>query len=117
MFMRDQVPPECTTNEECELAFWFELIAESPAADFVGVEPRTMQGYRQRGDGPPYIRLSFRCIRYRRIDLREWAEKRRRTSTSDASASEVRAICHPHDHRDPDSSLLHQRPIPANRKS
>jgi hypothetical protein len=99
-----ELETEGTTNEECELTFWFALIEESPAARFIGVEPRTMQGYRQRGDGPPYIRLSFRCIRYRRIDLREWAEKRRRTSTSDVSANKIPATDHTDDPREGRSS-------------
>lgn len=63
--------------------FWFELINEMNAADFIGLKPRTMQGYRYRGRGPPFVRLSARCVKYRRIDLLRWAEAHMRTSTSD----------------------------------
>ena len=63
--------------------YWYALIDEKAAATFVDVEPRTMQGFRQRGGGPKFIRISSRCIRYRRIDLRDWAEARMRPSTSD----------------------------------
>ena len=63
--------------------FWYELINEKAAAKFLGLTDRTMQAYRHRGGGPQYIRLSSRCLRYRRIDLRAWAEARMRKSTSD----------------------------------
>ncbi len=63
--------------------FWHQLINEQSAADFLGLKDRTMQGLRHRGGGPRYIRLSSRCLRYRRADLREWADARVRTSTSD----------------------------------
>lgn len=42
-----------------------------------------MQNLRQRGGGPKYIRLSSRSIKYRRIDLREWAEAKMVSSTAD----------------------------------
>ena len=63
--------------------YWQTLIDEKIAADFLGLSDRSLQSYRQKGGGPHYIRLSSRCLRYRRIDLREWAEARVRTSTSD----------------------------------
>ena len=63
--------------------YWFALIGEKAAGAFLGLKDRTMQNYRYRGGGPKYIFLSSRCLRYRRIDLREWADARLRTSTSD----------------------------------
>ncbi len=63
--------------------YWHALIDEKAAAEFLGLTDRTMQAYRHRGGGPRYIRLSSRCLRYRRADLREWADARVRTSTSD----------------------------------
>ena len=63
--------------------FWHELIDEKPAADFLDVKPRTMQKWRQTGEGPEYVRLSARCIRYTRALLRAYAEARIRKSTSD----------------------------------
>ena len=63
--------------------YWQALINEKEAGRFLKLTDRTMQSYRRTGDGPRYIRLSSRCLRYRRIDLREWAEARFRTSTSD----------------------------------
>ncbi len=68
---------------EDDPAFWHSLIREAEAARFLDYSVRTMQGMRYRGGGPRYILMSSRCIRYRRSDLREWAEQRFRTSTSD----------------------------------
>ena len=65
--------------------YWFAGIDEDVAAPFVGVKPTTLQAWRQRGVGPPYIRVSLRCVRYRRIDLREWAELRLQTRTGDST--------------------------------
>ena len=66
--------------------YWQALINEGEAADFIDQSKRTLQGYRYRGGGPLYIRLSRRCVKYRRIDLRQWAEARLRSSTSDAGS-------------------------------
>ena len=76
-------PANGPPSEIDDPAFWYELINEKIAADFVGVVTRTMQLMRQRGGSPRYVRISSRCIRYRRIDLKAWAESRIRTSTSD----------------------------------
>ena len=66
-----------------DLDYWNSLINEHAAGAFVDLTHRTMQLMRQRGDGPRFVRLSSRCVKYRRIDLREWAEARLRTSTAD----------------------------------
>ena len=80
----DAVDEEGTASDKPdERDYWYALINEKAAARFLDLEPRTMQGLRQRGGGPDFIRISSRCIRYRRIDLREWAEARMRSSTSD----------------------------------
>jgi len=63
--------------------YWNALINEQLAAEFLGLTVRTVQAMRQRGDGCRFIRLSSRCIRYRRIDLKAWADARMRSSTSD----------------------------------
>ncbi len=63
--------------------FWFPLIDEKEAAEFLDLTPRSMQAMRQRGGGPKFIRLSSRCIRYTRTLLKSWADARLRSSTSD----------------------------------
>ena len=63
--------------------YWQGLVDEKAAAAFYGVTVRTMQKLRQSGDGPKYIFLSPRRIRYRRIDLKADVEARIRSSTAD----------------------------------
>ena len=63
--------------------YWNALVNEKVAAAFLGLTVRAVQGMRQRGDGARFIRISSRCIRYRRIDLKAWADARLRSSTSD----------------------------------
>lgn len=63
--------------------YWQALIPESSAAEFLGLAVRTLQGLRYRGGGPQFVCLSARCVRYRRTDLRDWAEGKLRSSTSD----------------------------------
>ena len=41
------------------------------------------QARRLRGDGPTFIRISSRAVRYRWGDVLDWLESLRRTSTSD----------------------------------
>ena len=64
-------------------AYWHELIPETEAADFLNLTTRSMQGMRQRGGGPKFIRLSSRCIRYTRTLLKAHADARLCSSTSD----------------------------------
>ena len=66
-----------------DAAFWHGLIDETEAAAFLGLTIRCLQGWRYKGRGPKFVRVSARCIRYRRSELREFADARLRTSTSD----------------------------------
>lgn len=60
------------------------LLDERDAAEYLGgFTPRFLQARRLTGDGPAFIRISSRAIRYRVRDLDEWVEARKRTSTSD----------------------------------
>ena len=62
---------------------WFVLEDTPRAAERAGVNPRFLERRRQDGDGPPFVQLSPRCIRYRPIDVKLWADQRLRQSTSD----------------------------------
>ncbi len=59
------------------------LINEEAAASFLNVTPRALQGWRLNGSGPKYVRISCRCIRYRKADLVSWSEDRLKASTSE----------------------------------
>jgi hypothetical protein len=57
------------------------FIDETNAADFLCQSVRTIQKWRVTGFGPSFFK-SGRSIRYRRRELIDWAETRRRQSTS-----------------------------------
>ena len=54
-----------------------------PAAVYLDLSPRTLDGYRVSGAEPAFHRFGNR-VRYRRSDLDEWAAKRRATTTAEA---------------------------------
>ena len=41
-----------------------------------GITRRWLELAAHRGDGPPYVRISRRCVRYRRADYEAWLEAR-----------------------------------------
>ena len=59
------------------------LLTEKEAGKILGFSIRTLQKWRIEGQGPHFIRVSARAIRYRREDLDRWIESCVRTSTSD----------------------------------
>ena len=63
------------------------LLNQVQAASLIGVSERTLECWRWRGDGPPYVKISRRAVRYRRRDIQEWAESRLQRSTSDPQYS------------------------------
>lgn len=65
------------------------LLTEKEAAELIGFTPRFLADRRYRGDGPRFVAVSARAVRYRPEDLRAWAAERLRTSTSDAGLPEA----------------------------
>ena len=59
------------------------LMRQEDAARMLGLTPRALEAWRHKGDGPKFIRISHRCVRYRRSDLLKWIAERERISTSD----------------------------------
>ena len=60
-----------------------KLINEKEAASFLGYTIRALQNWRVRGEGPKFIRVSARSIRYTYRDLMEWYKGRTVSSTSE----------------------------------
>lgn len=52
------------------------VIDENEAAAFMGISPKTLQGWRTRRMGPPYVRIARKCIRYRKTDLQAYMDER-----------------------------------------
>ena len=59
------------------------LLTQEEAAGRLGLSPRFLEVRRYRGDGPLFVRVSSRCVRYRPQDLEAWTAERVRISTSD----------------------------------
>jgi predicted DNA-binding transcriptional regulator AlpA len=52
------------------------LLDEDQAAEYLHTSPRKMQRWRAEGDGPAYVRLGKRDVRYWQSTLREYASAR-----------------------------------------
>ena len=52
----------------------YTLLTETQASLFLGFSPRALQAWRYRGGGPLFVKVSSRCVRYRKKDLIDWAE-------------------------------------------
>ncbi len=75
-----------STAKTCGECAVEQMIDETATAKLLGVSKRTLQGWRWRGGGPPFLRIGMRAIRYDPCALRAWIEEQRRTSTSDLGA-------------------------------
>jgi predicted DNA-binding transcriptional regulator AlpA len=65
-----------------------ELWTTEQVAEFLGQKPRTLAEKRGRGDGPPYVKISARCVRYDPAVVRAWlAEHTRRGTFEDRRAA------------------------------
>ncbi len=58
------------------------LLPPKSVATLLGLTPRALEAWRQRGDGPAFIRISKRCVRYRREDVEAWLSTRVKQQTS-----------------------------------
>ena len=61
-----------------------ELRNESAVAKQLACEVKTLQAWRCRGGGPPFIRVG-RLVRYRPQDVEAWIASRRVSSTSETA--------------------------------
>ena len=54
-----------------------QLLTTEQAARYLNLKPTTLEQWRwERGDdGPPFLRLSRRAVRYRKSDLEAWAAR------------------------------------------
>ena len=59
------------------------LLHTAEAAFLLGLSPRTLETLRLKGDGPPFIVVTKKAVRYRRQDIMDWIRVRKRQSTSE----------------------------------
>jgi len=62
--------------------YWNGFITETDAADFLCQSVRTLQKWRVTGFGPQFYKPG-RSVRYRRSDLKTWADARVKRHTSE----------------------------------
>ncbi|WP_076680394.1 AlpA family transcriptional regulator [Microbacterium sp. RU33B] len=54
-----------------------ELLTQAQVADILAVSPRALEDWRVTGDGPPYLKLSHKVLRYDAAALTRWLRTRR----------------------------------------
>lgn len=60
-----------------------ELLTTVQIAAWLGVSTQWLEIGRSKGYGPPFERLSPKCIRYRRGKARKWLDGRTHSSTAE----------------------------------
>lgn len=58
-------------------------IDEKEASQYLGISPRTLQGYRIKGGGPKFHKFGKKAVRYKVSELKEWIDKNQKTNTSE----------------------------------
>jgi hypothetical protein len=53
-----------------------KFFTRAEAAAFLGLRPQSLANLTWQDAGPPYVRLSSRCIRYDRDELLAWMKER-----------------------------------------
>lgn len=59
-----------------------DVMTTEEVARYLGVNKKTLDRMRGRGDGPRYLRLTSKIIRYRRADIEEFLDAMARTNTA-----------------------------------
>ena len=59
------------------------LLFTAEAAFLLGVSPRTLECWRLRGGGPPYVCVTPKAVRYSRVRLEDFVAARIKRSTKD----------------------------------
>lgn len=57
-------------------------LTSDEAADYFGISSATLRNWRTRGDGPPYIKINPRVIRYQLLELEAWMDTKPRLIAS-----------------------------------
>ena len=71
------------TTETRKHSFAEIYLNERQAAEKIGVTASAMQAWRLRGNGPPFVKISCRCIRYSESALDAWMQARECKSTAE----------------------------------
>lgn len=58
-----------------------QFIDEKLAAEYLGISPRTLQGYRTKGGGPEFHKISHKVVRYKISELITWTKNKKKKNT------------------------------------
>ena len=64
------------------------LMSPDETAAYLGVSKEHLRRLRKAEQGPPYIRVSERVVRYRLADVQAWVDARRKGGEGDGSGLE-----------------------------
>src|SRR5262249_45107685 len=66
-----------------------EYVDEQTLMTSLGVSPRTLQRWRQTGEGPPYIRIGKKRAIYLKDDVKTWLHGNRFFHTAEENEAEL----------------------------
>lgn len=68
-----------------------QLIDTRVAALLLGISPGTLENWRVRGEGPPFLKTPGRTgkVMYDPADIATWRDQRRFASTAEAAAADA----------------------------
>ena len=75
-------------NQQAQRQFEEEYLTPPESAKLRKCSMRTLEGERQRGDGPPYIKVRSQIL-YPSDELHDWLKAHLVTSTAEAEAREA----------------------------
>ena len=61
-----------------------DLMRDAEVADYLGIKPRTLKGWRTKNFGPPYIQL-LHGVAYRRSTVDQWLSDRQVAASTKVS--------------------------------
>lgn len=67
------------------------LMDENDVADYLHCSVQHVRAMRSKGDGPEFVTVGKRSVRYRPIDVRTYVRRKRRKSTADRDVRETRS--------------------------
>ena len=60
------------------------LVDQNVAAEHLSVSPRTLEHWRRVNQGPPYVKLGTRIVRYRISEIQNWLASTTHTHQGEA---------------------------------
>jgi len=79
----EQMPTVPGIEGDDLVTYWYEHLTPKAWANYRGLSQRTVAKHRSEGGGVPFVRVSARCIRYRRIDGYRHDQQRLHNSTAE----------------------------------